>query len=170
VLKIEYSEEENEGKWIDYLSIFLSIYLSIYLSVCLSVRPSVRLSIHPSIHPSIYLSVCLSIYLSVYLTVCLSIRPSLPPSHPPCCSHLEHRAFVKRFVSLHFRNLRQPAGLLGRGISPSQGRYLTQTDIHALSGTRTHDPSVRAGKDISCLRPHGHCCRQCVDCGDYLRE
>jgi hypothetical protein len=44
-----------------------------------------------------------------------------------CCSHLEHRASVKRFVSLQFLNLRQSIGLLTRGISPSQGRYLTQT-------------------------------------------
>jgi hypothetical protein len=42
------------------------------------------------------------------------------------CFHLEHRASVKRFVSLQFLNLRQSVGLLGRGISPSQGRYLTQ--------------------------------------------
>jgi hypothetical protein len=41
-----------------------------------------------------------------------------------CCSHFEHRASVKRFVSLQFLNLRQSVGLLGRGISPSQGRYL----------------------------------------------
>jgi hypothetical protein len=41
-----------------------------------------------------------------------------------CCSHLEHRASVKRFVSIQFLNLRQSVGLLGRGISPSQGRYL----------------------------------------------
>jgi hypothetical protein len=31
----------------------------------------------------------------------------------------------------------------------------TQTDIHASSGIRTHSPSVWAGEDISCLRPHG---------------
>jgi hypothetical protein len=36
---------------------------------------------------------------------------------------------------------------------------LTQTDIHALSGTRTHDPSVPAGEDISCLRLPGRCDR-----------
>jgi hypothetical protein len=42
-----------------------------------------------------------------------------------CCSHLEHRASVKRLVSLQF--LRQLVRLLGQGISPSQGRYLTQT-------------------------------------------
>jgi hypothetical protein len=34
---------------------------------------------------------------------------------------------VKRFVSLQFLNLGHSVGLLGRVISPSQGRYLTQT-------------------------------------------
>jgi hypothetical protein len=43
------------------------------------------------------------------------------------CSHLKHRACVKRFVSLQFLNLRQSLGFLGRGISPSQGRYLHRT-------------------------------------------
>jgi hypothetical protein len=36
----------------------------------------------------------------------------------------------------------------------------TQTDIHALSGIRTHYPSARAGEDSSCLRPRGHCHQQ----------
>jgi hypothetical protein len=63
----------------------------------------------------------------------------------------------------------QTLGLLGRGISPSQGRYLhtgkhkhsknANTDIHALSGIRIYDPSVRASEDSSCLRPRGHCDR-----------
>jgi hypothetical protein len=52
-------------------------------------------------------------------------------------------------------------GFLGRGISPSQVRYLhteqTHTDIHALSGIRTHDPSIRTSEDSSCFRPRGHC-------------
>jgi hypothetical protein len=59
------------------------------------------------------------------------------------------------------------AGLLGRGISPSQGLYLnigqhkckrnTYTpNIHALSGIRTHNPSVRVSEDSSCLRPRGY--------------
>jgi hypothetical protein len=76
-----------------------------------------------------------------------------------CCSHLEHRASVKRFGSLQFLNLGQSVGFLGRGISPSQGRYLAQTQNKhrhpCLSGLRTHDPSVRVGEDISCLRPRG---------------
>jgi hypothetical protein len=61
----------------------------------------------------------------------------------------------------------QPVGHLGRGISPSQGRYLHteqhkhrinahNTDIHALSGIRTNDPSVRESEDSSCFRTLGH--------------
>jgi hypothetical protein len=52
----------------------------------------------------------------------------------------------------------QNVGLLLRGISPSQGRYL-HTDIHALSGIRTHNPSIRTGENSSCLRSRGHCDR-----------
>jgi hypothetical protein len=67
-----------------------------------------------------------------------------------CCSRLEHRASVKHFVSLQFLNLRQSVGL-GRVVSPLQGRYLTQTDIHASSGIRTDDPSVRVSEDSHAL-------------------
>jgi hypothetical protein len=61
----------------------------------------------------------------------------------------------------------QKSGLPERGISPSQGRYLragqhkhrmnAHTDIHALNGIRTYDPSVRASENILCLRPRGNC-------------
>jgi hypothetical protein len=58
-------------------------------------------------------------------------------------------------------------GLLGRVVSPSQGLYLhrttqhrkTRTNIHALSGIGTHDPSNLQAKTPR-LRPHGHCDRQ----------
>jgi hypothetical protein len=43
------------------------------------------------------------------------------------CSHMEHRACVKCFVSLQFLDLRQSVGLLGWGISLTQGRYLHRT-------------------------------------------
>jgi hypothetical protein len=66
------------------------------------------------------------------------------------------------FVNFFFT---QTLKLLGRVISPSQGRYLhtgqhkhrinAYTDIRALSGIRTDDPSVRASED-TCLRPSGH--------------
>jgi hypothetical protein len=57
----------------------------------------------------------------------------------------------------------QTVGLLGRVINPSQGRYLhtgqhkhrinAHTNIHALSGIRTHDPSVQTSEGSSCLWP-----------------
>jgi hypothetical protein len=62
----------------------------------------------------------------------------------------------------------QSVGLLGRGISPSQGRELHteqhkhRTNAHghnALNWIRTHDPSVRASEESSCLRLRGHCDR-----------
>jgi hypothetical protein len=56
------------------------------------------------------------------LTTCFGRRRP----HTSCC-HLGHRASVKRFVSLQFLNLRHSVGLLGRVMSPSQVRYLTQT-------------------------------------------
>jgi hypothetical protein len=56
----------------------------------------------------------------------------------------------------------QTVGLLGRVISPSQGRYLNTgqqaqnermhtPNIHALCGIRTHDPSVRASEEFMAL-------------------
>jgi hypothetical protein len=44
---------------------------------------------------------------------------------------LQNRASVKRFVSLQFLILRQSVGVLGRGITPSQGRYLQKHRIKA---------------------------------------
>jgi hypothetical protein len=67
---------------------------------------------------------------------------------------------------IQFRNhFSQTVGLLGWVISPSQGLYLNTgqhkltPNIHALSGIRTHDPSVRANADSSCFRPRGYCDR-----------
>jgi hypothetical protein len=40
---------------------------------------------------------------------------------------------------------------------PSIGFHSENSDVHALSGTGTHDPSVRASEDSSCLKPRGHC-------------
>jgi hypothetical protein len=42
----------------------------------------------------------------------------------------EHRPPVKRFISLQFLTLGQSVGLLGREISPSQGRYLHKHRIN----------------------------------------
>jgi hypothetical protein len=70
---------------------------------------------------------------------------------------------------IQFRNhFSQTVGPLGRVISPSEGRYIRKgqhkhrintytANIHVLSGIQTHDPSVRASEDSSCLRPCGCC-------------
>jgi hypothetical protein len=68
--------------------------------------------------------------------------------------------FPVAFFQFNFFTLRELVEPLGRGISPSQGRYLhteqhkyrinAHTDIHALSEIRTYDPSVRASED-SCV-------------------
>jgi hypothetical protein len=39
----------------------------------------------------------------------------------------------------------------------TQTQKKTHTDIHTSSVIRTHDPSVRAGEDSSCLRSRGQC-------------
>jgi hypothetical protein len=88
-----------------------------------------------------------------------------------CTNHLVLKEFIKNKITstLHLLLLLwlySPLlglGLLGWGISPSE-RPLPKhkinghnTDIHALGGIWTHDPSVRASKNSSCLRPRSHC-------------
>jgi hypothetical protein len=119
-----------------------------------------KLSMRGFVPPLLYVFVawCLitqrtTLVLHCYWLVCCLVYS--------CCSHLEQRATVKRFVSLQFLNLRRSVGFLGRVISPSQGRYLiqTQTDIHTSCRTQSHDPCVPESEDSSCLRPRGHCDR-----------
>jgi hypothetical protein len=58
----------------------------------------------------------------------------------------------------------QLVGFLWGGIGPTQGLYLhtgqhnteKRGHIRASSGIRTHDPSVRATEDSTCLTPLGH--------------
>jgi hypothetical protein len=38
----------------------------------------------------------------------------------------------------------------------TQSEHIYTPNIHALSGTQTHDHSVRASEDSSCLRPPGY--------------
>jgi hypothetical protein len=42
----------------------------------------------------------------------------------------------------------------------TQNKRIHTPNIHALSGIRTHDPSVRASEDSSCLTPRSYCDRQ----------
>jgi hypothetical protein len=81
------------------------------------------------------------------------LKYSLSLSLFPVASTLEHRASVKRFFLFSFLILRESVGFLGRGTSLSQGRYLQHTyrintNVHALTGIRTHDPSVRVAEAV----------------------
>jgi hypothetical protein len=91
---------------------------------------------------------------------------------PLCPSDIDIHSFVNgstahcwtcRFsASLSYTQL---VGLLGRGINPSQGHYLTQTQNKRTQtsmlrvGFEPTTPCARAGEEGSCLRPRGHCGR-----------
>jgi hypothetical protein len=101
---------------------------------------------------------------------CQTIYNGFPNTHKNILSlsFLLQRASVKRFVSLQFLNPRTVGRTPCTEDQPvarplhtqdNTNTELTQTDIHALSGIRTHDPSVRAGEDSSRLRPRRHCDR-----------
>jgi hypothetical protein len=69
----------------------------------------------------------------------------------PVAPTMEHRASMKRFVSLQFHNPETVGRAPWMGDQPI-ARPLpiqTQTNIHTLSGIWTHCPRVRAGEDSS---------------------
>jgi hypothetical protein len=79
-------------------------------------------------------------------------------------SSMALQSFVGPWSLLHFRNLfytdgRTPWTSDQPVARPLPTHSTTYTNIHALSGIRTHDPRVRASEDSSYLRPRGHCSR-----------
>jgi hypothetical protein len=85
-------------------------------------------------------------------------------------SSMALQPFVGPWPLLQFRNLFYTVGrtswtgdqpvarqLPTHRVTQTQNKR-TQTSM-PLSGIRTHDPSVRAGEDSSCLRKRGHCDR-----------
>jgi hypothetical protein len=109
------------------------------------------MSICLSIYLSIYLSYYLPTYLLTYLSVCLSLSVSLWLYSPL----LDLGRFFN-FLILYTvgrtpwsRDQSVTCPLLTHRTTQTQKK--THTDIHALSGIRTQDPSVRASKDSSCL-------------------
>jgi hypothetical protein len=74
----------------------------------------------------------LSIYLAVRLSVCLSIYLSIYLAMYRCCSHLEHRVSVKRFVSLQFLNLRQWIRPLDGGSARRKAATYTEQHKHRI--------------------------------------
>jgi hypothetical protein len=82
-------------------------------------------------------------------------------SQEDCYYYVSTALFVGPWLFFSFLIL-YTVRLLGRGISPSRGRY-PHTEQHkhrigahtlsnALSGIRTHDPYVRPSEDSSCLK------------------
>jgi hypothetical protein len=132
--------------------------------------------------PSHYLRLCLpsairdSGFPTKILFAFLIITPTISL---PLISLSQYCSFLLMTLPAHsgsspliqFRNnFSQTVGLLGRVSNPSQGRYLNTgqqkhrknahtPNIRALSGIRTHDPSVRASEDSSCFSPRGYCDR-----------
>jgi hypothetical protein len=68
-----------------------------------------------------------------------------------CCSHLEHRAYVKRFISLQFLNLRHSVGFFGQVISPSQNKH-KQTSIPQVG----FEPTIPAFKRAKTVHAFDH--------------
>jgi hypothetical protein len=108
-------------------------------------------------HLSICLPVCLSVCLSVRLYVCLSmaLQPFVWPL--PLCNFLILYTVGK--TPWTGGSARHKAATCTHDSTDTEK---THTDIHASGGIRTHDPSVWAGEDSSCLRPSGHCDRHIV--------
>jgi hypothetical protein len=84
-----------------------------------------------------------NVYLSIYLSIY------------SCCSHLEHRASAKRFVSPQFLNHKTVGMNPWTGDQPdarplpTTNTEKTQTNIHALSGIRT--PAFERAKTVHAL-------------------
>jgi hypothetical protein len=96
------------------------------------------------------------------------------------CTHLLNHSFINGSTALfgpwphfQFRNLSYTVGRtpwtgdqpVARPLpNPEQHKHRkTHTVIHASSGIRACDTSVRAGEDSSCRRPYGHCDRLFLD-------
>jgi hypothetical protein len=118
-----------------------------------------------SIYLCIYLSAChLSMYLSLYLSVCPSVRPSVRPSNHPSIYASTALCWTPAAFSVSW-SYTQTVGLLGRVISPLQGRYLhTEQHKHRINAHRHRcfewDLNPRSQRSSEYFKPRGHCNRQ----------
>jgi hypothetical protein len=134
---------------------------------------SISLIYHPSIRSCVLQLAKASLSVAQEVTVIHSIHILSWTNIMVLSIHLWlYSPFVGPWPLFKFLNpYTQSVGLFTRRISPSQGRYLhaeqhehrinAHTHIHALSGIRTHDRSIRADEDSSCLRSRGHYVRHC---------
>jgi hypothetical protein len=91
----------------------------------------------------IYYDICIvTVYLSVCLSACL---PACLPSWLPVCLsvYLLFASLVNLDRLFSFLIYTQSVGLLGQGISPSQGRYINTEQHKQKKRTQTSTPRVR---------------------------
>jgi hypothetical protein len=176
VLKLGMSFQSSYFKSLDYLMkwkdselyLFISIrFQSVSITIIRSevLRDKFIFIQHSAVNVTMYYG-CLLLNLAysfVKDVLGISVHLSVHPSS--CCSHLEQRAFVKCSISRQFHNFRQLVGLLGQGISPSQGHYLhrtTQTENKCRQASMPWvgcKPMIPAFEwaDVLCPGLHGHC-------------
>jgi hypothetical protein len=98
-----------------------SFSLNAFIDIAFTPAATVRLKLYGLV--AIFFQNCnlYSIHLSIYLSVCLSV-----------CLSMALQPFAGPWPLFSFLFFTQSGGLLGRGISPSQGRYL-----HTQNSTNT---------------------------------
>jgi hypothetical protein len=160
-------------KVVDFLSVrnegsLISFSMSVHLSAFNNSRTAERISMKlrsgkfPILCRHIALLVNigqrkLALYIEIYLLADMRASRAAFPKYPPDRKTFQIKVagnisrtiylFIYGSTALCWSLAAFLVGLLGRGISPSQDRYLhtgqhKHTEIHASSGIRTYDPSV----------------------------
>jgi hypothetical protein len=125
---------------------------------------------------------------SVIILLCTSASPqwSLPFTFRVlkfCLQHIEYFPLIAIFsmaLPAHSASYSVPYSFFTDGRTPwtsdqpvakplpkhrttqTQNKRIHTPNIHVFGGILTHDPSVQASEDSSCLRPRGHCDRPLV--------
>jgi hypothetical protein len=109
--------------------------------------------------------------LSRWLLLCISIVFSMSlPAHSgpwPLIQFYNHFLIDGRTPWTSDQLVTRP--LPKHGTIQTQNKHIHTPNIHSLSGIRTHDPSVWADEDSSCLRPHSYCDQRVSSCLGVFR-
>jgi hypothetical protein len=177
----------QRSQWYDNFN-YLPTYPPTVVPTLLHTNIPTHLSTHPPSYIPTYLSTHPPTYIPTYLKHNRSMKVAVqgPDYYGPTLvnSSLYLPIYLSIYLFMALQSLWtldafQFLNLYTVGRTPWTGdqpvarplpTHRTQTEnkgrqiyIHALSGIGTHDPSVRAGEDGSCLRPRGHCDRS-VNC------
>jgi hypothetical protein len=72
------------------------------------------------------------------------------------CSHSELILKICIVQTVDRTTWKGGSGVFNASIHTKRPKHRRKDDIHALSGIRTHEPSVWQGENISCFWPPGH--------------